>query len=232
MVRPDNEAVSLRIDVNESVAADSRDRADSDTDAILVLACDAAELAEAISELAPERAVLALEAADERSEEAAAALVERADSALLRTEAALVGLGMGMGRMVMSLDFRSEAREVAAEEAADTAEVALESSSDALDVMEEPIAECSAWGFVRILGLLVCGDCEKLPNANELDRALRLVTALALSPEMVTAGIMTGVKAGIVASVGMDAEAGMTMEVVYPLMVKGMIAPGVSDRIC
>lgn len=40
-----------------------------------------------------------------------AALVERADSALPRTDAALVGLGRGvMGRMVMSLDFRPEAK--------------------------------------------------------------------------------------------------------------------------
>ena len=139
----DNKAVSLRIDVKDSVTVESFELTDSETEAILVLACDMTELADTISELAPERAVLALEAADDRSEEAAAALVEMADSALLRTEDALVGFGTGIGGIVMSLDFISEAREVATEDSADTAEVALESISETLDVAEDAIAELS-----------------------------------------------------------------------------------------
>lgn len=139
----DNKAVSLRIEVKDSVAVESFELTDSETEAILVLACDMTELADKISELAPERAVLALEAADDRSEDAAAPLVEMADSALLRTEDALVGFGMGIGTIVMSLDFISKAREVATEDSADMAEVALESISETLEVAEDAIAELS-----------------------------------------------------------------------------------------
>lgn len=41
-----------------------------------------------------------------------------------------------------------------------------------------------------------------------------LLTAFALSAEIVAAGMMTGVKGAMLTSVGMDAEAGITMDVV------------------
>lgn len=117
-----------------------------------MLACDAAELADAASELASERAPLALEAADDRSEDAAAALLEMADSALLSTEDALVGLGTGNGRMVMSLDFKLEAREVISENSADTMEVAVESASEALEVTVATFADFTG-NFVKRVGI-------------------------------------------------------------------------------